>query len=206
MLPAEVRDVLAGRSFEAVVIGASAGGVAALLEILPGLPPGVPVPAVVVLHMLRGRHSHLAELFAARLRAPVREAGDKEDVLPGAVYFAPADYHLSLEQDGSFSLSNEPPHLFTRPAIDFAMQSAADAYGPALAGILLTGASQDGAAGLAQIGAAGGLTVVQDPDEAQSRLMPEAAILRRKPDLVLPLAGIRELLGMLASPQPPGAS
>jgi len=194
---AQLAALLRGRQFEAAVIGASAGGVAALLAVLPGLPPEVPVPVVVVVHMLRDRSSQLAELFAARLAAPVREAADKQEVAPGAVYFAPADYHLSVENDATFSLSNEPLHLFSRPAIDFAMQSAADAYGSALVGILLTGASHDGAAGLAAIGAAGGLTVVQDPREAQSPLMPEAAIRLRMPDLVLPLRDIRALLGML---------
>ncbi|MRV76273.1 chemotaxis protein CheB [Duganella sp. FT92W] len=196
-LEAYLAALLQGRHFEAAVIGASAGGVAALLEILPGLPREVPVPVVVVVHMLRGRSSQLAELFASRLAIPVREAGDKEDVAPGAVYFAPADYHLSVENDATFSLSNEPLHIFSRPAIDFAMQSAADAYGPNLVGILLTGASHDGAAGLAAIGAAGGLTVVQDPHEAQSPLMPEAAIRLRQPDLVLPLRDIRTLLARL---------
>lgn len=193
-------DVLRGRRFEAAVIGASAGGVAALMEILPGVPRGVPVPVVVVVHMLRGRSSQMSGLFASRLAVPVHEASDKEDVAPGAVYFAPADYHLSLENDGTFSLSNEPLHIFSRPAIDFAMQSAADAYGPALVGILLTGASHDGAAGLAAIGAAGGLTVVQDPHEAQSPLMPAAAIRQRQPDLVLPLKEIRTLLTALQAP------
>jgi two-component system, chemotaxis family, protein-glutamate methylesterase/glutaminase len=196
-LDAYLAQVLQGRQFEAAVIGASAGGVAALMKILPGLPPGVPVPVVVVVHMLRGRSSQLAELFASRLAVPVREAADKDDVAPGAVYFAPPDYHLSVENDGTFSLSNEPLHIFSRPAIDFAMQSAADAFGPALVGILLTGASHDGAAGLAAIGAAGGLTVVQDPHEAQSPLMPEAAIRLWQPDLILPLRDIRTLLARL---------
>ncbi|GAB2861424.1 chemotaxis protein CheB [Pseudoduganella ginsengisoli] len=192
-------DVLQGRQFEAAVIGASAGAVSALLEILPGLPPDVPVPVVVVVHMLRGRSSQLADLFASRLDVRVVEAEDKQDVAPGAVYFAPADYHLSVENDATFSLSNEPLHIFSRPAIDFAMQSAADAYGPALVGILLTGASHDGAEGLAAIGAAGGLTVVQDPQQAQSPVMPGAALKLRQPDLILPLKDIRALLAMLKS-------
>lgn len=196
-VPASLADALRGRGFEAVVIGASAGGVSALLEILPGLPREVPVPVVVVVHMLRGRSSQLAELFAARLDAPVREVMDKDEVAPGSVYFAPADYHLSLEEDATFSLSCEPLHIFTRPAIDYAMQSAADVYGGALAGILLTGANHDGAAGLAAIGAAGGLTVVQDPHEAQVAVMPKAAIKLRAPDLILPLREIRALLTML---------
>lgn len=194
---ASLRAALAGRKFSAVVIGASAGGIAALLDVLPGLPRDVPVPVVVVVHMLRGRQSQLVDVFAARLDLPVQEAQDKDAVAAGSVYFAPADYHLSLENDRSFSLSCEPLHIFTRPAIDFAMQSAADVYGDALAGILLTGANHDGAAGLAAVGAAGGLTVVQDPAEAQMAHMPQAAISLRAPDLVLPLRDIRTLLTML---------
>jgi two-component system chemotaxis response regulator CheB len=188
---------LRGRRFEAVVIGASAGGVAALLEILPGLPAASTLPVVVVVHMLRTRNSHLAEVFAERLQVAACEAEDKQALAGGTVYFAPADYHLSVESDRVFSLSCEPPHNFSRPAIDYAMASAADVYGPALVGILLTGASQDGAAGLAAIGEAGGLTVVQDPAEAQVRVMPQEAIRRRAPDLILPLREIRKLLTML---------
>ncbi|KQW99925.1 chemotaxis protein CheB [Massilia sp. Root418] len=189
--------LLQGRVFEAVVIGASAGGVAALLEILPGLPAGAPLPIVVVVHMMQGRHSQLAEVFAQRMAMAVLEAEDKQPLAAGTVYFAPSGYHLSVESDHCFSLSCEAPHNFSRPAIDFIMASAADVYGPALAGILLTGANHDGAAGLAAIGEAGGLTVVQDPAEAQVDVMPRAAIRQRAPDLVLPLREIRGLLAML---------
>jgi two-component system chemotaxis response regulator CheB len=136
-------------------------------------------------------------VFAERLQVAACEAEDKQALAGGTVYFAPADYHLSVESDRVFSLSCEPPHNFSRPAIDYAMASAADVYGPALVGILLTGASQDGAAGLAAIGEAGGLTVVQDPTEAHVRVMPQEAIRRRAPDLILPLREIRKLLTML---------
>ena len=189
--------LLQGRAFEAVVIGASAGGVSALLDILPGLPADAPLPIVVVVHMMQGRHSQLAEVFAQRMAMKVLEAEDKQPAAAGTVYFAPSGYHLSVESDRCFSLSCEPPHNFSRPAIDFIMASAADVYGAALAGILLTGANHDGAAGLAAIGAAGGLTVVQDPDEAQVDVMPRAAIRLRAPDLILPLREIRTLLALL---------
>lgn len=191
---------LQGRSFDAVVIGASAGGVAALLDILPGLPADAPLPIVVVVHMMQDRQSHLAEVFGQRMAMAVAEAADKQPVAAGTVYFAPAGYHLSLEEERCFSLSCEAPHNFSRPAIDFVMASAADVYGPALAGILLTGANHDGAAGLAAIGEAGGLTVVQHPDDAQVDVMPRAAIRLRAPDLVLPLRDIRALLAALAAP------
>ena len=194
---ASFSGLLQGRAFEAVVIGASAGGVAALLEILPGLPATAPLPIVVVVHMMQGRASQLTEVFAQRMAMAVREAQDKQPLAAGTLYFAPPGYHLSVESERCFSLSCEPLHNFSRPAIDFIMASAADVYGPALAGILLTGANQDGAAGLAAIGAAGGLTVVQDPDEAQVDVMPRAAIRLRAPDLILPLREIRTLLALL---------
>ncbi|NRR33335.1 chemotaxis protein CheB [Oxalobacteraceae bacterium] len=189
-----IKDALAGRHIEAVVIGASAGGVAALLRILPGLPAGYARPVVAVLHIPERRHSQLAEVFAHHMEMPVHEAGDKEALSDGTLYFAGSGYHLSIERDRTFSLSCEPPLHFARPAIDFLMESAADAYGERLAGILLTGANQDGAAGLAAIGAAGGLTIVQDPAEAQVPVMPQEAIRLRAPDLILPLWDIHRLL------------
>ena len=194
---ASFSGLLQGRVFEAVVIGASAGGIAALLEILPGLPATAPLPIVVVVHMMQGRASQLAEVFTQRMAMAVQEAQDKQPVAAGTLYFAPSGYHLSVESERCFSLSCEPPHNFSRPAIDFIMASAADVYGSALAGILLTGANHDGAAGLAAIGAAGGLTVVQDPAEAQVDVMPRAAIRLRAPDLILPLREIRTLLALL---------
>lgn len=185
---------LAGRRIEAIVIGASAGGVNALIEILPGLPREFPYPVLTVLHVMRARPNQLVEVFSQRLAIRVEEAADKGEPMAGTLYFAPADYHLSIEADRVFSLSLEPPVHFARPAIDITMETAADVYGPRLMGILLTGANQDGAAGLAAIGAAGGLTVVQDPAEAQVSVMPNEAIRLRTPDLVLPLRDIRRLL------------
>lgn len=192
-----IAQALQGHHIEAVAIGGSAGGVNALLSVLPGLPPHFSRPVIVVLHVQGGRQSQLAEVFQKKLDLPVREASDKETIVPGTLYFAPSDYHLSVETDASFSLSCEPPVNFARPAIDLMMISAADTYGAGLLGILLTGANHDGAAGLAAIGEAGGMTVAQDPDEAMVGTMPGEAIRLRMPDLILPLAGIRCLLSML---------
>jgi two-component system chemotaxis response regulator CheB len=188
---------LQGRTIEAVVIGASAGGVNALLEILPLQSTNYPCPIVVVLHVLKDRQNQLAEVFRQRMRMTVLEAGDKDELLPATLYFAPPGYHLLVEMERHLSLSCDPPIFFARPAIDATMESAADAYGDALLGILLTGANMDGAEGLAAIGRAGGLTVVQDPAQAQVPVMPEQAIRTRAPDLVLPLEDIRSLLLML---------
>lgn len=178
----------------AVVVGASAGGVEALLNLLTGLPAHFRLPVIVVLHLPPNRDSHLADIFRQRLPIAVREASDKEPIAPATVYFAGSGYHLLVETDHSFSLSCEAPVHYSRPSIDVLMESAADAYGAALAGIVLTGANYDGAAGLAKIRRQGGITVVQDPAEAQVSTMPEAAIRKLQPSFILPLSGIRNLL------------
>lgn len=201
-VPARFGSVLAGRRIEALVIGASAGGVDALVELLPALPPASKLATVCILHVPSDRESRLAELFDARLAMPVREAMDKEPVAPGTLYFAGAGYHLSIEEDHVFSLSCEPPVHYARPAIDVLMESAANAYGAGLAGILLTGANADGAYGMQRIRQCGGLTIVQDPGEAQAATMPEQAIRLCAPHLVLPLADIRALLPLLETTTP----
>ncbi len=185
------------RAIEAVVIGASAGGIDALLRILPGLPQQARYPVAIVLHVPEDRDSRLAQVIGQHLQVPVRQAEDKATLAPGTVYFAPPGYHLSIESDRTFSLSQEDPVHFSRPAIDILMTSAADVYGERLCGMLLTGASADGAAGMARIGEAGGLTVVQDPEEAEISTMPAAAIKLRAPDLILPLREMRTLLANL---------
>jgi len=182
------------RQVDAVVLGASAGGIDALSTLLHELPASWKLPMAVVLHLPEDHESHLAQIFAQRLPIAVHEAADKMPLAAGSLYFAPPGYHLSIERERTFSLSCEPPVLFSRPSIDVLMASAADAYGPALAGFLLTGANDDGAEGLLRIHLAGGLTAVQEPKEAQIPTMPQAAIARHAPDYVLPLRELRELL------------
>ena len=113
------------------------------------------------------------------------------------MYFAPPDYHLLIEHGPSLALSADVPVNFSRPSVDVLFESAADVYKNRLLGVILTGASHDGAAGLAAVAAAGGVTVVQEPDSALVRTMVDAAINRQPPDLVLPLDGIARLLGTL---------
>ncbi len=189
-----IQQVAARHAVEAVVVGASAGGVFALLTLLSGLPRSFALPIVAVLHLPKERDSRLADVFQQRLGMRVHEAADKEAIAPSTLYFAGSGYHLSIEMDRTFSLSCEEPVNYSRPSIDVLMDSAADAYGPSLAGVLLTGANFDGAAGLARIKQRGGLTAVQDPAEAQVPTMPQAAISRLKPNLILTLDGIRQLL------------
>lgn len=188
---------LAGRRIRLVVIGGSAGGVDALVGLLPAIPARYRPAVVCILHVPADRESRLAELFNQRSALPVREARDKESIESGVIYFAGSGYHLSVERDRTFSLSCEPPVQFARPAIDILMESSADAYGAALAGILLTGANHDGAEGMCRIRGRGGLTIVQDPADAQASAMPNEAIRRCAPHLVLPLSGIRALLPLL---------
>jgi two-component system, chemotaxis family, protein-glutamate methylesterase/glutaminase len=180
-------------SAEAVVIGASAGGIDALFVLLEGL-DAARAPIVSVLHLPEDHHSRLVEVFAHRLRLPVQEAQPHAPVQGGTLYFAPPGYHLLIESDRSFSLSCDPPVLFSRPSIDVLLESAAEAYGEGLAGMVLTGANEDGARGLARIKALGGLTAVQDADEAAHKAMPLAAVAAAGPDYILPLAGLRRLL------------
>ena len=187
------------RGIEAIVVGASAGGVEALLSIFGELPQGFGLPIIAVLHLPDERRSQLAQVFARRLRIPVREAQDKEVIEAGTLYFAGPGYHLSVEHDHSLSLSQEDRVHHSRPAIDYLFSSAADAYGKALLAILLTGANQDGARGLAHVKQLGGTTVVQDPDEARIAVMPRAALALQTPDHILTLSQIGSLLALLES-------
>jgi two-component system, chemotaxis family, protein-glutamate methylesterase/glutaminase len=161
---------------EAVVIGASAGALEALSVILPALPAGFRLPLIVVVHIPPDKRSVLAELFQAKCRIPVREAEDKEPIIDGTVYFAPPDYHLLVEANRSLALSSDEPVLFSRPSIDVLFESAADAFGPGLIAIILSGANQDGAKGVKAVVDAGGVALVQNPEGAFASTMPEAAI------------------------------
>jgi two-component system chemotaxis response regulator CheB len=181
-------------SAKAVVIGASAGAVEALSRILPALPANYGAPIMIVVHVPPNKGSVLADLFATKCAIAVREAEDKEPARPGTVYFAPADYHLLVEDDGCLSLSNDEPVHYSRPSIDVLFESAADAYGPHLIGVLLTGANQDGAKGLGAVARAGGEAIVQDPDEAFARAMPEAGLAMRPDARVLSLHDIASYL------------
>jgi two-component system chemotaxis response regulator CheB len=182
---------------EAIVIGASAGGIGALSEILPQLPANYPLPTFIVVHIPPDMKSLLPELFASKCRVQVKEAEDKETIRPGVVYFAPPDYHLLVETTGLLSLSSDEPELFSRPSINVLFESAEDAYGTGLVGIILTGASNDGAKGLHAISKAGGLAIVQDPKTAESSHMPESALESCPGALTLTSADIGALLARL---------
>lgn len=178
----------------AVAIGASAGGVQALLALLPALPADFPWPIFIVLHVPADRGNVLAPLFEAKCRLEVKEAEDKETARPGVVYFAPSDYHLLIEGNGDLALSSDEAVNYSRPSIDVLFESAADAYGAGLIGVILTGANDDGAKGLKAVADAGGIALVEEPADAYAQAMPQAARRACDTALVLPLERIAEHL------------
>ena len=189
-------ELLQGR-IEAIVIGASAGGVEALGLILPALPARFRPALLIVLHLPRERPSLLVEIYEKRCALPIREADDKEPIEPGTVYFAPPDYHMLVERNRQIALSTDEPVHYSRPSVDVLFESAADVFGNRLLGVILTGANEDGAAGLHAIHRAGGVTVVQQPDSAKVPLMVVSALQRHPADFVLSLPQIAELLAGL---------
>ena len=186
----------------AVAIGASAGGVQALSELLPALSRESQAAVFVVLHLPRDRPSLLVDVFSQKCALLVREAEDKEPVTPGTVYFAPPNYHLLVDAGPQLALSADDLVNHSRPSIDVLFDSAAQVYREHLLGIILSGANEDGAEGLAAVHDAGGLTVVQEPQTAQSSAMILSALERRPADLVLDLAGIAGLLQRLCAGAP----
>ncbi len=176
-----------------VVIGASLGGLHAVGTIIRALPADFGCPVLVVQHRAESAPELLAGLLAHESRVTVCEAQDKTVLLPGRVLVAPAGYH-ALVEPGHVSLSTEAEVRFSRPSIDVALETAASAYGPAVIGVVLTGANEDGAHGLACVRRRGGLAIVQDPATAERAAMPAAAIAAAAPQWVLPLERIAERL------------
>ncbi|MEP9358361.1 chemotaxis protein CheB [Sphingomonas sp. KR3-1] len=185
---------MSGTLARAVVIGASAGAIEALSMILPELPESFPLPVLVVVHVPPERRNILAPLFEAKCRLATREAEDKEAILPGTIYFAPSDYHLLVEKGETVALSSDEPVLHSRPAIDVLFESAADVYGEALVGVVLSGANSDGALGLKAIVEAGGTALIQEPAEAYAEAMPLAAVAACPTARVMTLAAIADHL------------
>ncbi len=201
VLHAPAWQSLQGRGVAAIAMGTSAGGVEALSMLLPALPPDLPVPVLVALHLPRDRRSLLVGIFGPRCALPVLEATDKMPLDRGVVVFAPPDYHLLVDAGRTpgagaprVALSVDAPVHFSRPSIDVLFESAAEVYGEQLLAILMTGANQDGAAGLQAVRRAGGMAVVQDPETAEAAYMPASALGAGPVDLVLPLAQVASLL------------
>jgi len=191
------------KRIEAVAIGCSAGGIAALHVILPLLPADLRVPVIIVCHSGPAARDLLSSALRRDCRLPVAEAEERAPALPGHVHVAPPDYHLLIEPDGTFALSADERINNVRPAIDPLLESAADTWGEGLLAVLLTGANEDGAAGMAAVHAAGGTCIVQDPNGAVAQAMPRAAIARGGVDWIAPLDHIAFIITSLCQPSPP---
>jgi two-component system chemotaxis response regulator CheB len=159
-----------------IVIGGSAGALDVMLEIAAALPDGLRAPVVIVLHLQASQPSLVPELLARTSIRPVREVEDKLALVAGTVYVAPPNYHVLIERDRTLALSVDPPVFWSRPSIDVLFESAADACGAGVLGVVLSGANEDGAHGLLRIRRAGGGAVVQDPASAMYPAMPAAAL------------------------------
>jgi two-component system, chemotaxis family, protein-glutamate methylesterase/glutaminase len=164
------------RKPEIVVIGGSAGALEPLLDIVRTLPRELTAPVAVVLHMGARQPSQVPYLLGRVTTRPVREPDDKEPLVPGTVYIAPPNYHMLIERSGSIALSVDEPVNFSRPSIDVLFESAAEAYGAGVVGLVLSGANHDGAQGLRRIAEAGGVALVQAPASAEHAVMPAAAL------------------------------
>lgn len=164
------------KTTKAIVIGASTGGIKAVLQILSQLHEAYSFPIIIIIHISTRQPSQLSLVFQKKTKMTVKDAEEKEVIKNKTIYFAPAGYHLLIESDKSFSFSNEGPVNFSIPSIDVLFISAADTYRENLVGILLTGNSFDGAKGLEKIKITGGVTIVQNPDEAEYSLMPQSGL------------------------------
>ena len=180
--------------YNAIVMGTSAGGLHALLELLSALPADYSLPLIIVQHRSKSENTLLEEILQKKSLLNVKQADEKEIIEAGTVYIAPPDYHLMVEINETFSLSSDEPVHFSRPSIDVLFRSAAEVYNKALIGIILTGANKDGADGLKAIHQQGGYTIAQEPSDAAYGVMPLAAIRTGVVDAVLSLTEIIRFL------------
>ena len=180
--------------YEAIVIGVSSGGMNAMKIIFSLLPKNFSIPIIIVQHMGARSDGHFINLLNNQSNVSIKEADEKEKIEKGTVYIAPPNYHLMIERNKTFSLSIEERVNYARPSIDVLFESAAIAYKNKLIGVILTGSSSDGTAGLKKIKEYGGLTIAQDPKTAESAYMPASAIAVVQMDFILSLEEIIKLL------------
>jgi two-component system chemotaxis response regulator CheB len=190
-------EQIAARRPELVVVGGSAGAVEVLQKLTSGLTTAFAPAMVIVLHMPPGSRGMLHELLSSPSRPPMKIAEDKEPITSGSIYFATPGYHLLVESGGTFALSLDELVHYSRPSIDVLFESAAEAYGDRVLGIILSGANCDGAEGLRAVAEAGGVTVVQQPSSADVPTMPESALKVCGDSLVADTLGIAQLLAAL---------
>jgi two-component system chemotaxis response regulator CheB len=182
---------------ELVVIGGSSGSLEVVLGILRVLPEHYPVPILLVIHRSTDQESLLHEVLSLKSNMAVREVEEKEEIRPSTVYVAPADFHVLIEKDKTFSLDYSEKISYSRPSIDVSFISAAEVFQEHLMGILLSGANDDGAQGIQEIKKQGGYCVIQDPADAVVDYMPAQALKRVQPDAVLSGRAISDFLNII---------
>ncbi len=182
------------KHYQAVVIGVSTGGMNALSTLLPALPSDFPAPVIVVQHLHPNQGDYHIKYYNQFCHLNVLEIEDKDYVRRGNIYFAPPNYHALIEENRSFVLNTDEKVNYARPSIDVLFKSAANVYRHLLVGVILTGANRDGAKGMNKIKQLGGLTIIQDPDEARADSMPLAALRSAKIDYIRPLSKIGTIL------------
>jgi len=185
--------------FKIVVIGASAGGMEALDKIVSAFDKDFFIPVVIVQHLAPSSENYLVNYLDEHSHLKVVEATEKQNILPGHIYLAPPNYHLLIEDDQTLSLAVSEKVNFSRPSIDVLFETAIMAFRSKVIGVLLTGASRDGAEGMRLIHEAGGMTIVQDPKDAFVPVMPQAAINHTTVDYILPLEEIAPFLNTISS-------
>jgi len=168
-----------------IVIGGSAGSFQIITKILTSLPKNFKYPVFLCLHRLKHVRTGFIEALTIKSNLSIIEPLDKSHIKPGCIYLAPANYHMYLDIGNNISLSTEPSVNHSRPSIDLTFYSAAFNYKKKVVGILLSGANRDGAKGIVQIKTEGGITIAQNPEEAQVKTMPDAAIKTGKIDFIL---------------------
>ncbi|WP_427892878.1 chemotaxis protein CheB [Kribbella sp. GL6] len=183
--------------FEIVAIASSAGGIRALTQVLGALPPGFPVPVVVVQHLDPRHETVIADVLGRRSALPVKLAAAGEAATAGTVYVAPPNRHLLVGVGGELTLSNSELVHFVRPSADLLFESVAGAYGARAIACVLTGSGSDGAMGVSAVKTRGGTVIAEDPQTAEFRGMPEAAVGTGSVDFVLPLGEIADVIDAL---------
>jgi two-component system chemotaxis response regulator CheB len=186
------------RRYDVVAVGASAGGLNAISQLVKGLPGNFPSSIVIVQHLAPDHKSWIANLIGRATRLKVKQAEHGEIMLPATVYVAPPDEHL-LVGPGKLQLAHSRLVHFSRPSIDLLFESVAGTYGSRSVAVVLSGSGKDGATGIRAIKEAGGITLAQAPDTAEFRHMPEAAIETGCVDFVLPLEKMGTALSEICS-------
>ncbi|HEX8378277.1 MAG TPA: chemotaxis protein CheB [Pedobacter sp.] len=196
-----IRETGDYKGIKLLVIGGSAGSIEVIIKILEKLNNNLAIAILIIIHRKKTSDASLTQLFNNRSTILVTEADEKEPIVPGRIYLAPADYHLLIENDYTISLDTSEKVQFSRPSIDVTFESAADVYGESLAALLLSGANSDGAQGLLTIANSGGITIVQNPASAEVDFMPKAAIFKTVVDYIIETNDLPGLVNDMSAAQ-----